>query len=112
MTGLHRLIAAGLATAATVAPALAQGSPDPDWAWHYGWGMGGLMFGGGLVMLLFWGGLILLVVLLVRWLGGVSPPAGSERPGQSALAILEERFARGEIDQQEFENRRKILSGR
>ncbi len=59
-------------------------------------------------MLLFWGGLIALIVWAVR--------AGSDRPHRSgrnrALEILEERYARGEIDHDEFEQRRRVLEGR
>lgn len=32
--------------------------------------------------------------------------------GQSAVGILEERFAKGEIDKAEFEERRKALTGK
>lgn len=63
---------------------------------------------GGLLMILFWGGLIVLAVLLVRWLakGGTSRNATYE---SSALEILKERYARGEIDKQEFEERKRDL---
>ena len=64
-----------------------------------------------LMMIVFWGGLIALVVWAVRSFGN---PAGTERRRESppdALAILEERFARGEIDQEEFERRRAVLRG-
>lgn len=45
------------------------------------------------------------IVFLVRSLS-----AGSVRPGRSrALEVLEERFARGEIDREEFEQRRRAL---
>ena len=68
----------------------------------WGWG-GGWMF---LWMLLFWGGTILLVV----W--GIRQFTPSSRPGRGrALEILEERYARGEIDREEFESRRQILEG-
>ena len=47
------------------------------------------------------------IVLLVRWLTPARPQrGGSER---TALGILEERFARGEIDAQEFQERRRTL---
>jgi len=54
---------------------------------------------------------IAVAVLLVRWLGG---PWQAGAPHQSPLArtpldILKERFARGEIDKEEFEERRRIL---
>ncbi len=93
-------------------PALAQTSADrPDY-WHYGWDWGsGHMIFGSLMMILFWGGLILLIVLAARWLGGrLSRDAGPAAPRKLALDILEERFARGEIDKEEFEERKRLLS--
>ena len=80
---------------------------------EYGWGH---MFFGGLMMIVFWGGVIALVVLLVRWLSrsdtlgrNETPTSGSsKRP--TPLEILQERYARGEIDKQEYEERSKDLS--
>lgn len=93
-------------------PGLAQGYGVREGFWHpmSGWGWGHMMFG-GIMMLLFWAAIIVLVVLLVRWLTG--PHAhGQDAPPKrsSALQILEERFARGEIDKEEFEERRRLLS--
>lgn len=68
-----------------------------------------MMFG-GVMMLAFWGGLIVLVVLLVRWLntdGALGPNRSAQR--RDALDILRERFAHGEIDEEEFKARRKAL---
>jgi putative membrane protein len=65
-----------------------------------------------LMMVGAWALLILLVVWLVRPLR-LGTRGGEEAPrGPTALEILEERFARGEIDRQEFEERRTVLSGR
>jgi putative membrane protein len=74
----------------------------------WGWGPDG--WGGWLAMMLtmvaFWGFVIAIVVWAVRQF----------RPGPSeasdALSILRQRFARGEIDREEFEERRAILEGR
>jgi putative membrane protein len=75
----------------------------------FGGGMGGLgggsMFGFGLIGLV----LIIVVVVLVAksWSGG--GPAG--RSGEDrALAILKERYARGEIDKTEFDARKRDLT--
>ena len=91
-------------------PALAQTSADrPDY-WHYGWGWGHMIFG-SLMMILFWGGIIVVIVVAMRWLGsGSSHGTTPATPRNKALDILQERFARGEIDKEEFEERRRLLS--
>ena len=66
------------------------------------WGCGG----GFAFWLLFVAVLMVGVVLLVRALGERGRSGESE---SSALRILEERFARGEIDRDEFEERRRTL---
>jgi putative membrane protein len=59
------------------------------------------------------GGLLLMVgfVLLIVWaVGTMSRRASSREPERpTALDILRERYARGEISQQEFEDARKTL---
>jgi len=69
-------------------------------AWH-GW------FLGPIFMVLLLVGAIAVAVLLVRWLGPHHGPAGPA--GRTPLDILKERFARGEIDKVEFEERRRVL---
>lgn len=62
------------------------------------------------MMILFMVVAVVAIVLLVRSISGAGhagvphPP-----PGKTPLDILKERFAHGEIDQAEFEERRKIL---
>jgi len=73
----------------------------------HGWSWIGL----GLVpMLLIWGLLILGIIAIVRWLSRTSPPVRN-REGNTPVDILRERFARGEIDEEEFEERTRILGG-
>jgi putative membrane protein len=66
---------------------------------------------GPLFMILLLALVIAVAVLGVRWVGGphqgVSAP--SDSPGRTPLDILKERFARGEIDKSEFEERRRVL---
>jgi putative membrane protein len=75
------------------------------------------MIFGSAMMIVFFGGIIALVVLAVRWLGGSGPGSGhgmghgSGSGGKPAIDILRERFARGEIDKAEFEERRRVLGG-
>jgi putative membrane protein len=72
------------------------------WGWNdAGWA--GWLFM-SLMMLIFWGGLAAIVVWVIRH---PQHSGGDTRP--SATAILEERFARGEIDEEEFDKRRNTL---
>jgi len=99
-----------LGSALAALPAYAQTATNRPGYWHDDWGGGHMLFG-GLMMTLFWGGIILVIFLVVRWMGGGSPH-GSTAPTSrnKALGILQERFARGEIDKDEFEERKRLLS--
>lgn len=68
-------------------------------------GYGG--FGGGIVMLLFWILVIMGTVYLIKYL--VQNTRGAQQ-NKTALDILKERYARGEIDKEEFERKKKDLS--
>ncbi len=73
-----------------------------------GWGWGAWVFM-ALVMVVFWGGLIAALVTVLRHR---SADAGFASPRPDALRILEERFAHGEIDVDEFQQRRAMLRER
>ena len=68
---------------------------------------GGLSVLGGIFMILWWVLIIAAVAALVKWImrtGGTGSPHG-----KSALDTLKERYARGEIDKKEFEDKKKDL---
>ncbi len=70
--------------------------------WGMGWGMG---FGW-----LFWLVIIGLIIWAVKTLSDRNRPSEPYRPaGEDALEILKKRFARGEIDEKEFEERKRRL---
>lgn len=74
-----------------------------------GYGMGGFGFG-WIFMILWWALVIVGIVALVKWVG-MSPGAGGRSGSDSkALGILKERYARGEIDEQEFQKRKRDLT--
>lgn len=69
---------------------------------------------GGWWMALWMSVLLVGVILLVMWGVRAASDGGRSRVGEArsrALEILEERFARGEIDREEFEQRRSALGG-
>lgn len=87
-------------------PSWAQTGPVPgpmhEWAWHGWWPLGGLIW------LAFLGLAIVGLITVVRWLFGDKGP--ERRHPSSALAILEERYARGEINREEYDQRRRDLT--
>ncbi len=82
---------------------------------HFFWnGFDGLMSFGvmeiiaSILGILLWSGFwILVVVLIVKLVRG-----GGRASRSGALAVLEERYARGEITRAEFLERRDVLEGR
>lgn len=71
------------------------------WSWLFG--------------LLLLAGIVALIVLIVRLTAGGSRHSGGvqdpDARGQRARAILDERYARGEIDTAEYEERLRIMRG-
>ena len=70
----------------------------PMWWWGWGLGMMAMMF-------LFWALVIIGLIVGIRWLLG---RGRDERP-DTALEILRQRYARGEINKEEFEAKKKDL---
>lgn len=63
--------------------------------WYF-WGMHGIWWG--------------LWILLILWIFLIPyPTPGQKRKKDNAMEILRERFARGEISEEEFEQRKKLL---
>ena len=69
--------------------------------YNYGW-MGWL--GGGIMMIAFWVLFIALIVWVVREVSGKNTNNGSD-----ALRILKERYAKGEINKEEFESKKRDI---
>ena len=73
-----------------------------------GWGMALMTVG----TLLFWGLIIAGVVALVRYTrGGAGEQDGSAAERPTPQRLLAERFARGEIDDEEYTRRLRVLNG-
>ncbi|MDA0226269.1 MAG: SHOCT domain-containing protein [Proteobacteria bacterium] len=72
--------------------------------WGSGWGMFGMLH-----MVLWWVLIVLGIVVLLKWLFGAPARIGPQT-GSGALEILRERYARGEIELEEFEKRKRDLA--
>ncbi len=76
------------------------------WGWYTG--MGWWMVFGGIIFVLFWGVIIFLIVWAIRRFSG---PSGMGGPStRSGLDIAKERYARGEITKEQFDQIKKDLN--
>jgi len=75
--------------------------------------MEGAGFGSGYGMffgMIFWVLILIGIIALVIWAIQRSGGAGVAPQQESALDILKKRYARGEIDKEEFEEKKKLVS--
>jgi len=97
-------VALGLLSGVLI-PTMAWAQERPyDWGMHYMWGATGI--GMMLMMILFWGLIIVGLVFGIRWLVA----EGRESRSDTALDILRQRYARGDISKEEFETRKREIS--
>ena len=89
-----------------------------QWGGNQGWHMGSGMMGGwgmgwfgGIFMMIFWVLILVGLIFLIKWLIQSTNRAKSDAGnGNSALGILKERYARGEIDTAKYETMKLELS--
>ncbi len=98
-------VSAAVVLSGVAMPMVAWAQQRPyDWGMHYMWGPWGI---GMMLMMLVFGGLVIVALVLgIRWL----ITEGKEPRSDSALDILRQRYARGEISKEEFDAKKQELS--
>jgi putative membrane protein len=95
-------------TASSATSGFAQMGPGYMGPGMMGWGYG-MGWGWSIIMIAFWIAVIAGIIFLIRWIA-MSTDKGKTAGGEdSALEILKKRYARGEINRQEFEEKKKDL---
>lgn len=77
-----------------------------NWGYDGGWGAWLMMFP---MMLIVWGAVAWVIVVAIRHLGDAGRGSSGRSVETNALQLLDERLARGEIDVQEYRERREAL---
>ena len=111
-------MAGALGLAATSSMAQVGEIPDRNGLFYHGhdmmWG-GGQWGGFGMVlgpifMILIVVGIVAGIIYLLRLFGATGPAISNQAAHDRALALLKERYAKGEIDSTEFTERKKLLA--
>jgi len=93
-----------------------MGGYGPQWGATGGYGYGG--YGFGLIHMIFWVVILIAVVVAVVWMvrsmmaGGTDVDSNAPTPRRSpGLDVLEERYARGEINRDEYLQKKRDILG-
>jgi putative membrane protein len=71
--------------------------PEAGWGWHF------------IPMALWWIILVLVILMMVRWVFGI--PRRRHHGEDSAIRILRERYAKGEVNKEQFDRMKADLNG-
>lgn len=90
----------------------------PLLGWAFGWGDGRYWMMGGygwmwfmpVFMVAFWGLVIWAVVAVIQGFSQTSGFRAAPDQQDSAMEILKRRYARGEIDKEEYEEKKRVLA--
>ncbi len=74
---------------------------------NWGYGMG---WGWSIIMMVFWIAVIVGIIFLIRWIALSTDSRRETSAEDSAMEILRNRYARGEINKEEFEEKKKDLA--
>ena len=90
---------------------IALATPVADTWMHGGWGWGwmSLMM---IVMALFWGAVIAGIVWAIRGVASGAPAREPNARHETPADILDRRFAEGDISEEDYRARRKLLASR
>jgi putative membrane protein len=111
-------VVGALSVAATLARAQVGEIPDRYGSFNHGhdmmwgssqWGGFGMVLG-PIFMILIAVGIVAGIIYLLRLFGAAGPSVSSHAAHDRALALLKERYAKGEIDSEEFAERKKLLA--
>ena len=105
------LISASILVFLNSSPCYAQWRDHGGSGWFGPGMMGSGWWGlGWIFMIVFWGLVIIALIFLIRWLARQSRPRAEQDAGRdSALEILRQRYAKGEIDKEEFDQKKRDL---
>jgi len=75
------------------------------WWWTKSWLLAGLW---GIIWIMGWVIIIIVLIFFIKWLAQQSKSESKEKE-ETAIEILKKRYARGEINKEEFERIKKDL---